>query len=54
MAWGDTGAAVLGLMGDTAPSDGSHAPGTGNLSAMARWLVAHADAKAVPRTAACG
>jgi hypothetical protein len=38
----------------TAPSDGSHATGTGNLTAIARWLVAHADAKAVPRSAACG
>jgi hypothetical protein len=32
----------------------SHATGTGNLTAIARWLVAHADTKAVPRTASCG
>jgi hypothetical protein len=38
----------------TAPSDGSHATGTRNLTAIARWLVAHADARVVPRTGSCG
>ena len=38
----------------TAPSNGSHATGTGNLTAIARWLVAHADTKVLPREATCG
>ena len=32
----------------SAPSDGSHTTGTSNLTAIARWLVAHADAKGLP------
>jgi hypothetical protein len=35
------------------PSDGSHESGTRSLTAIARWLVAHADARAQPAQAAC-
>src|SRR3954452_17893050 len=36
----------------TQPSDGSHNSGTRNLTAIARWLVGHADVESLPRRAA--
>lgn len=35
------------------PADGSHETGTQNLTAVAKWLVAHADARALPVTPSC-
>jgi hypothetical protein len=35
------------------PADGSHETATANLTAIARWLVAHADVSRVPRRARC-
>ena len=37
----------------TRPADGSHETGTRNLTAIARWLVAHADASALPADPHC-
>ncbi len=36
-----------------APADGSHDTGTRNLTSIARWLVAHADVRALPARASC-
>jgi hypothetical protein len=35
------------------PADGTHATGTRNLTTVARWLVAHADVRGLPRRARC-
>ena len=35
------------------PTDGSHGTGTRDLTALARWLVAHADTRAVPAHPRC-
>ena len=37
----------------TIPADGSHESGTNNLTAIARWLVRHANTAAVPSDPAC-
>jgi hypothetical protein len=37
----------------TQPSDGAHATGTSNLSAITRWLVAHVDVAGVPAHPRC-
>jgi hypothetical protein len=37
----------------TRPADGSHETGTANLTTIARWLVAHANVRAVPRRPRC-
>jgi hypothetical protein len=37
----------------TAPADGSHETGTRNLTAIARWLVAHADISKLPKRPSC-
>jgi hypothetical protein len=37
----------------TVPTDGSHESGTRNLTAIARWLAAHANVKAQPASPAC-
>jgi hypothetical protein len=37
----------------SAPADGSHASGTRNLTAIARWVVAHADVSALPNRPRC-
>jgi hypothetical protein len=37
----------------TRPADGSHETGTRNLTAIARWLVAHADVSRLPATPDC-
>ena len=38
----------------TLPSDGSHATGTGELTTIARWVVANVRVAGLPRQAACG
>jgi hypothetical protein len=35
------------------PADGTHATGTRDLTAVARWLVAHADVRGLPHRAKC-
>jgi beta-lactamase class A len=37
----------------TLPADGSHEAGTRNLTAIARWLVGHADVRRLPARATC-
>ena len=37
----------------TVPADGSHASGTGNLTAIARWVIAHANIAELPVRPAC-
>jgi hypothetical protein len=37
----------------TRPSDGAHDTGIRNLTAIARWLVGHADARKVPGQPRC-
>jgi hypothetical protein len=36
------------------PANGSHGAGTSALTAIARWLVAHANVSRLPRTPRCG
>ncbi len=36
------------------PADGQHGTGTGQLTRIAKWLVAHADVKRLPKGARCG
>ena len=37
----------------TTPGDGSHASGTRNLTAIARWLVSHASVRGQPAEPSC-
>jgi hypothetical protein len=36
------------------PADGQHGTGTAQLTRIAKWLVAHADVKRIPKRARCG
>jgi hypothetical protein len=43
----------LAVVVATTPSDGSHATGMRNLTALARWIATHADTKALPPNPRC-
>lgn len=43
----------LAVAAATIPADGSHESGTDNLTAIARWLIRHADTAAVPSDPKC-